>query len=399
MLHAAVFLRDAHYRKENFQTCETDRPLIVQFCSDCPETFLNAAKIVESQCDAIDLNLGCPQNIAKRGHYGSFLQDEWDLIHSIIENAVKNLKVPVTAKIRVFEDIGKTVEYAQMLERAGVSLLTVHGRLRDQKGPLTGLASWKHIKAVKDSVKIPVFANGNILHFSDVNECLKQTGCDGVMVAEGNLYNPAIFSNQYPSVWLIAKEYLSLTRKYDTCMSAIKGHIYKICYKAFEIHAEYRDKVQKLRTVDEMEMLMNDLENDCLSNDNSLENSPGFVYWQCQPRVRSLPATDISTSSEPSTQVVDNDREELKSERVKRKAAKALRKQNAALQKQALEIRKKRYDFCSFCLNPKSDVCDNSSCRICCLKICADEDKTCQVHNRYKKKRIVAEDSSTTAQQ
>jgi tRNA-dihydrouridine synthase 1 len=386
MLHAAVFLRDSHYRKENFQTCETDRPLIAQFCSDCPDTFLNAARLIEDECDAIDLNLGCPQNIAKRGHYGSFLQDEWDLIYRIIENAAKNLKVPVTAKIRVFEDVNKTIEYARMLEKAGVSLLAVHGRLRDQKGPLTGLASWAHIKAVKDNVNIPVFANGNILHFSDINECLKQTGCDGVMVAEGNLYNPAIFCNQYPPAWLIVKEYLCLTRKYDTCMSAIKGHVYKICYKAFETHADYRDRVQKLRVIEEFDALMDDLQQICLHNQTEL--SSGFSYWQCQPRVRTLPA--LESQVEAAHKTVDSEKDDLKTVRLKRKADKALRKQNAALVKKSVEIKKKRYDFCNFCKNPKSDECSNSACRVCCRRICSEDGKTCPIHNRHKKSLVIS---------
>jgi len=62
-----------------------DRPLIVQFCGNDPQQILTSAKVLEPYCDAVDINLGCPQDIAKKGKYGAFLQDEWDLIYDISE--------------------------------------------------------------------------------------------------------------------------------------------------------------------------------------------------------------------------------------------------------------------------------------------------------------------------
>ncbi|KAJ1948996.1 tRNA-dihydrouridine(16/17) synthase [NAD(P)(+)]-like protein, partial [Linderina macrospora] len=135
MFHAKMFSdpKSSKYRDEQWQTNETDKPVIVQFCANEPDALLAAAKLVVGEADAVDLNLGCPQHIAKRGHYGSFLMEDWDLVSSLIRKLHENLEIPVTAKIRVFPEVEKTVAYAKMAEAAGAQIICVHGRLREQK--------------------------------------------------------------------------------------------------------------------------------------------------------------------------------------------------------------------------------------------------------------------------
>ena len=173
----------------------TDRPLIVQFCSNSPQDLLSAAQQVAPYCDAVDLNLGCPQGIARKGHYGAFLQEDWALIHQLISTLHHNLPVPVTAKIRILDTPERTLEYARMILAAGASILTVHGRRREQKGHLTGLAEWDAIRYLRENLpqETVLFANGNVLGYEDVEKCLQETGADAVMSAEGNLHDPTIF--------------------------------------------------------------------------------------------------------------------------------------------------------------------------------------------------------------
>ncbi|KAI5179537.1 tRNA-dihydrouridine synthase 1, partial [Pancytospora epiphaga] len=145
-----------------YTTSPEDRPLVVQICGNDPDTMLETCLSVQSVCDAIDINFGCPQEIARKGHYGAFLMDDMPLIKKIVTHISSNISIPLFCKIRVFPLITQTVEYAKMLEESGCALLVVHGRTREQRGQNSGLASWEHIRAVKAQLSIPVIANGNM---------------------------------------------------------------------------------------------------------------------------------------------------------------------------------------------------------------------------------------------
>lgn len=229
MMHARLFAETQRYRDSHFQPLRPDpsstttppaqipwldgnpaidRPLFVQFCANDAQHLLAAAQLAAPHCDAVDLNLGCPQGIARKGHYGAFLQEDQKLIHSLIKTLHENLPVPVTAKIRILETREATLAHAKNVLDAGASILTVHGRRREQKGHLTGLADWEYIRYLRDNLpkETVIFANGNVLRHEDLEKCLAATGADGVMTAEGHLSDPAIFAKP-PSPGEEGREY------------------------------------------------------------------------------------------------------------------------------------------------------------------------------------------------
>lgn len=412
MFHSNLFAKDPKYRKDALQTCPEDRPLIIQFCGNDAETLLEAALVAEDHCDAVDINLGCPQAIAKRGHYGAFLQDEWELLAEIVNTLHTKLSVPVTCKIRIFEDRQRTIEYAKMLEAAGCQLLTVHGRTREQKGPLTGIADWSYIKEVRQNIKIPMFANGNILGLEDIKRCLSETGVDGVMTAEGNLHNPAIFTGDSVKTWNMANEYLNFVQKYPCPVSYIRGHLFKIFHHLMNLRPN-ADLREELAVSNQVEHFRNVVEKIKRKYEpfhlgamvyNTEEVDPNVLVieeglnlslppWLCQPYFRVPPemhkqiiAEKVRLAEDPNRkkrQFFDTEGNEISRKRMK-KLRRRFRRPNKP------EGRHERsLECCDQCANPVGIKCEYRLCRTCCREKCYTEDRDCPGHGILIKSRRI----------
>lgn len=174
---------------------EREAPAGVQLFGSDPHIMGEmAAEVSENPRVAIiDINMGCPAPKIVKNCEGSALMKNPELASKIIKSVVKNSKVPVTVKFRKGWDDNNVnaVEFAMMAEDSGAKAVSVHGRTRAQM--YEGPADWKIIKQVKESVKIPVIGNGDVISPVTARRLLEETGCDGILVARGAMGNPWIF--------------------------------------------------------------------------------------------------------------------------------------------------------------------------------------------------------------
>ncbi|MCW4029479.1 MAG: tRNA-dihydrouridine synthase family protein [Candidatus Bathyarchaeota archaeon] len=186
--------------KELLNIQEPERPVSVQLIGNYEESLIKCVKMVEDFADIIDFNVGCSEKEILSKGYGAALLSNPAALENLARKMVNATQKPLTVKMRIGLDAQNinAVKVAQLLENAGVAAVCIHGRTAQQK--LGKKVNWTIMKQVKQKLKVPVMANGDVTSHAEGLSLLDRTGCDLVMIGRAARDAPWIFDPKNASI-------------------------------------------------------------------------------------------------------------------------------------------------------------------------------------------------------
>lgn len=225
MILAREFVRNDVARLSDFTTNAKDRCVIVQVGVNNVEDLLKVVEMIHPYVDGIGINCGCPIKEQVREGIGAALMGQADLVASMVK-AVKDkygASVCLETKIRIHPDIQETIDFVKKVELSGVDFITVHGRTKNTRSSIP--VDLEAIKLVKQTVSVPVVANGDCFSLEQAYEIAEFTGVDGVMSARGILANPALFAGYKNTPWKAIELFWDYATAYGLPYRIIQHHL------------------------------------------------------------------------------------------------------------------------------------------------------------------------------
>jgi len=264
MVHVQAYANDAPPALQRAVTAEKEKPVCIQLFGTEPEHIAPIAKELGEQCDILGFNFGCPAWQIRKSGCGAALLDEPEKMIEIVKAIKKASNTPLLVKMRAGnEKLADIKKLGKQLEDAGADGIIFHARTAKQG--YSGKADWKLIRELKQHIRIPVIANGDVINGKSAKQCLDETNADGIAIGRASLGDPYVFrriseylKNGKEIPELSAKEKIKLFGEYavlaEQCKIPFQDIINQAVYftKGIQGAAKLRQEIVKAKTISDL---------------------------------------------------------------------------------------------------------------------------------------------------